>query len=430
MEIEAGGSADALNRSSQAAEPLSPIVKEGCGDPRIGTRWALLASGLALLLAVGAAFAQRPPAERPARESAERDERRQPREREDLALAGRRNVLARLLDQLTGQARETEAALREHDDERSEEAIVLRSELQALRDHIGVVERQLRNLERPEVSGRRTEQPRERRIPTVSRERATQDAEIEKVLAELQSQREKSARYARELELKLGELRREGRDEETSAIEIELQEVRENVGRLEREMANVERRRRQRVASPVSREGATQVAEIEEVVAELQSQREKSARYVRELELKLGELRREGRDEETSDIEIELRAVRENVGRLDREMANVERRRRQRATSLEWEAMERVQPELIRKRLQLMAEMEQLEKSLRLCEERGEGQTDTGHELRRRIDRIHDELRMIEERVQDSQEERVSPPRVMRRSRDDSSVIVTKIFQL
>jgi len=34
MEIEAGGSADALNRSSQAAEPLSPIVMlafGGCG---------------------------------------------------------------------------------------------------------------------------------------------------------------------------------------------------------------------------------------------------------------------------------------------------------------------------------------------------------------------------------------------------------------
>jgi hypothetical protein len=115
------------------------IVEERCGVPHIGRRWATVVTILVLGLTLGVAFAQRRPAERPRAERAEQRE---------LMIAGRRNVLNRLLDQLVEQTHEIEAALRERGDDPGPDGTVMRAELDALREQIGMIERQLGALDR------------------------------------------------------------------------------------------------------------------------------------------------------------------------------------------------------------------------------------------------------------------------------------------
>ncbi len=127
------------------------IVKERCGNPTVGRRWALGVSVLVISVATGVALAQpgpvrRGPGEpRPMAEPAQRPPRNQALVRE-----ARRNVLERMLDQLREQVRDTEVALREEGDQPGERRQLLRAELAALRNQIGQTERQLANLNRPE----------------------------------------------------------------------------------------------------------------------------------------------------------------------------------------------------------------------------------------------------------------------------------------
>lgn len=125
------------------------IMNDRCHDPRIGARWALALVAMVVLTTTTVALAQRQRAPRESLEPASQTDgsvRRVPRQ--DAALAGRRNVLERMRDQLVAQAERTEAVLRERGDESNERTDILRSELRTLRDQIGVIERQLEALDR------------------------------------------------------------------------------------------------------------------------------------------------------------------------------------------------------------------------------------------------------------------------------------------
>jgi len=213
-----------VGKEKAMKERIRRIVKDRCGNPRIGTQWMLTVSALALLAAVSVAFAQRRPAPR--------EEFREQQEMRELELAGRRNVLSRMLDQLTAQAHETEAALREGG-ARGEEGHVLRAELEALHQHIKLVERQLQSLDRREPERLGAEETERRR---------TREADFEGELEELRQHREEMAKRAEQIEQELEGLS-DDQDEEARDLQAELREIRENMKDVQKATAVMEDRR-------------------------------------------------------------------------------------------------------------------------------------------------------------------------------------------
>lgn len=241
---------------------ISRIVTDRCGNPRIGTRWTMAAALLAVLATVGMALAQRRPDRPELRQVREREEARELEgdERRELAIAGRRNVLQRMLEQLVAQSRQTEAALREGGDALGEEGHLLRSELDALREHIGIVERELHNLDRDSQRPEPQEDiawrfdggkwaPGPLGEPPDARMRRERSEEIEKALDLLRQERAKAADGIREKEMELGRRRQqaeelgEGGAEQIQQLQQELEQIHRYTQTLETQMAEIERQR-------------------------------------------------------------------------------------------------------------------------------------------------------------------------------------------
>lgn len=123
------------------------IVKEKCGIPQVGARWALVVTMIAASVTVGVALAQRRPArfERPGH-----DERMAAEERERYALAeGRANLKART-QELKARFDEVKTELAELEESgkgQSERAKTLRGELRDLEVAMARLERELHELE-------------------------------------------------------------------------------------------------------------------------------------------------------------------------------------------------------------------------------------------------------------------------------------------
>jgi len=203
-------------------ERIRRIVKEECGNPRVGRPWTLGVGTVTAIIAVGAAFAQPRPAgpesRRPPQPGA-----LQVQERQDLVVAGRRNVLKRLIEQLRDQARETEKALAEHPEAMGEETQILRSERAALQEQIQIVERQLRNLDRDP----RMPQPIEDQMARQASEKAARLQELRRLAEEIQNRLQRSGD-------------KEG--SEAGALQESLNQVREKIAATEREMQQIRRR--------------------------------------------------------------------------------------------------------------------------------------------------------------------------------------------
>jgi beta-lactamase regulating signal transducer with metallopeptidase domain len=212
-----------VGKEKAMKERIRRIVRDGCSNPRIGARWTAAVCILAVLATVSVAFAQRRPVEPERREAEEREEMRLDAEHRELAIAGRRNVLRRLLEELVAQTQDIEASLREGGDEVGEEGQILRAELQALREHIEIVERQLQAVNR-------------------GRERPDAPPESERHAEELRRHQQELMTKTEHLELELRELG-ENHPERRGRVEAELQAIRKHRRDLDREMANVERRR-------------------------------------------------------------------------------------------------------------------------------------------------------------------------------------------
>jgi len=411
-----------VGKEKAMKERICRILKERCGDPRVGTCWIVGVSIVALLATAGIAFAQRRPAraESPeARERAELREREQIEKRE-LALAGRRNVLSRLLDQLVAQAREIEATLREHGDELGEEGHIRRAELEALHQQIKLVERQLHGLDREPERGERPEAARRRP------RQADAAAHLEELIRHREELQERARARQRALE-GLGD----NEDEAARDLEAELSEIRANVRRVEEEMAAAQARRaraererateaQERIRREVelardrterAREAAVERARryLEMRLEDETSEARERAEHARNLAQRMRELQMEtaaakGRLEEVGDEDSdEARELRNHVENMNAETAEIEKQlqqlRRPRATATaprrRREGIEsRAAP--YQRRQELRPDIEEMERELQLHEEEGRGDTDEAQELRAALRRTRNEMQRAE----------------------------------
>ncbi len=205
------------------------IVADQCGNPKVGTRWALAVSVLAALIIVAVAVAQPAPTEAMGPEPAagpaglEAGPRPEPRGRPDAldpAVAGRRNVLSRLRDQLQLQIAETEANLRDDPDRESVRSQVLRSELATLRGQMQGVERQLsqpgqgQGRNRPEGMRREGPMPQaqERRVAELRQRRQELTQKIERTKGRLMDLDDDQGQEARELRKQIDQINAQLRD--------------------------------------------------------------------------------------------------------------------------------------------------------------------------------------------------------------------------
>ena len=143
-----------VGKEKAMKERICRIVKDQCGNPRAGARWAMVVSAVAICTSVTVALAQpRPFAPEPvgppqAGQPMPPRPLLPPAQRE-LVIEARRNVLNRMLDNLREQQRRTETALRERGDAQDDNTVILRSELMVIRNHIQAIERQLENVAQP-----------------------------------------------------------------------------------------------------------------------------------------------------------------------------------------------------------------------------------------------------------------------------------------
>ncbi len=348
------------------------IVRDQCSDPRIGRRWAFSLCALAVLVIATVALAQPQPEPAQAPELVVEPETVQPAPPQEPAVAGRRNVLQRMLDQLVAQAEETEAALRRRGDEPGEETEVLRSELRTLRDQISRIERLLRDVDQsPRLA------PPQR--PTLE---ITQPRQSEDVLRDLQSRRQR-------IQSRLDKIR----DPDSE----EARELREQLARLDVQIRQAEARARaaraQREATSRApqqerpdREADDRVRDLSNRLRELLEQAWENARQLERLDDPDSE---EARDRRTA-IETthgEMAEIEAQIQRLQRdpEARNEERQLR-------------VTEELASEVAWSIAAAEQ---DLREQEERGQGDSEAANALRQRVRSLRAHARSMDEQVRE-----------------------------
>ncbi|HNY77444.1 MAG: M56 family metallopeptidase [Sedimentisphaerales bacterium] len=347
------------------------IVRDQCSDPRIGRRWAFSLCALAVLVIATVALAQPQPEPAQAPEPVVEPETVQPAPPQGPAVAGRRNVLQWMLDQLVAQAEETEAALRRRGDQPGEETEVLRLELLTLRDQIGRIERQLRDLDQSP----RLAPPRR---PTLE---ITQPRQSEDALRDLQSRQERIQRRLDEI-----------RDPDSE----EARELREQLARLDVQIRQAEARvraaraRREAISRAPQREGRSRepddrVRNLRNRLLELEEQNAEKRRSLQQSDDPDSE---ESRDRRAAleQSERERADVREELDRLDPDL---------KAWELERDL--RVNEEFlstIARRIALH------EPELFDLEQQGRSDTAEATELRQNLARLHSQARALEARIE------------------------------
>jgi len=234
------------------------IIRDRCGDPRIGARWMAGVSLLAILAIVSVGFAQRRPAAQEEREIAIAAEQPavqppQPVEQEERAIEGvavqsapaerrepapdwQREVLQRKLDELAGQIQNKEVVLRENRDLPPGERRAQEFELEILYEMAAQIERRIRNIERPE--------PRTSRGTT--QQRAMED-DLAIHTDQLASRLRQLTARAEEIEQMRKSIGDEALDRE---LERDLAKTRALIARTEGELRIIEERRQ--AQSPVA----------------------------------------------------------------------------------------------------------------------------------------------------------------------------------
>jgi len=375
-----------LGKEKAMKERIHRIVSEKCGDPRIGMRWMGTVSVLVLMAMVGVAFAQHRPAEH-SRDA--HPEHREFQEQHELAIAGRRNVLERMLDQLVDQARETEMVLREAGDDLGTRGPVLRAELEALREHIGIVERQLRGLQ-------------EARPP--QHESHTQDEHAERV-HEMEAHARELARHQDELAKKADHMERElealgdAQPEKREQIILELREIHEHMKSLDREHAHL--KQEQREAEDIRRR-----TEERELAHRLRRDQEFATQVRRRLE------HMDNPDSKTGRVlEDKLHQLHAHMIEMEERLADLRRERRDEQEEVHEEGFEE-QPDPMDERIR------DLETELKAIHERGEGDGEAARRLRQDLRKVHEERQRMERRDTRSAETDRKPSRAMLETRE------------
>jgi beta-lactamase regulating signal transducer with metallopeptidase domain/chromosome segregation ATPase len=339
------------------------IVKEKCGVPHVGARWALVVTIIAASVTVGVALAQR----RQARlESPQRDERPAAEQRE-------RQVLKERMADLKGQAHELKARFDEVKTElakledsgkgESDEAQAHRAELRELEKAIAPIERELQGLEgelrsREMRPGAGQEPRREilRRLEELGHE-------TELVLQSLADQRISRSEETNVLYGRMREL-----NEQMQQVRQQLGRQLEGPGRQRPELENLERERgRRRPVRELRRE-----EHPEAIMQEREELKEKARQIEAELEQLGGE-----NPERAEKLHAELREIHEAIAQIEREPGS---------------SRERVAERQVRLR-ELQEQARELERRL---QELGDSHPEEAQELRMQLDQIHGQIERIE----------------------------------
>ena len=262
----------------------------------------------------------------------------------------RMRELAEHRRELQERAREIERELREHPD--VPDAQQLRAKLREITQQIQNIERELRA----------TEQAR--------RERALRDRpELAARVRELTERREQLEEKAHQIERMLEE---DPDAPDASELQAELRGIREQMRRVETELGYAERGR----LAPGPQ------------VRELMEHREQVQRKARDIERKLAE---QPDSPEAQELQAQLRANREALRLVDRELAELQRPPREPAERERPEAQAAKYYELRPRRLDLETRAAQLERELR--EARGR---EDARQLEMELDEIHQQIEQID----------------------------------
>lgn len=412
------------------------IVKEKCGLPQVGARWALAVTVIATILTVGVALAQR----RPARfERIERDERIAAEQRERHALEERGVDLENRIHGLRSRLEQVGAELAELEESgrgESDEAQAHRNELHELEEAIASVERQLQELE-GELRGREMrpgadQEPRRemlRRLEELGHE-------TEMVLQALAGQdfgrnEEAGMLYGkmRELNEQMQQIRQQfGRQFESPGRQrpeyrrvappeekmLQLEELGEKARQIERELEELgdENPERAEKLHAELREIHEAIAQIER---DLDTSRGRGGMYQRGLQEHAHELERrlqeigDAHPDEAQELRMQLDQIHQQMERIEREPGTWPR------------SEEPMQPEPELRHRQLIARREQLRAQLRESElvlnelnEQGKADSEEAQMHRQQLREFAEQLKATENELRE-----LNPDRFQERDRDD-----------
>jgi len=362
-----------IGKEKPMKERIYRIVKEKCGDPRIGVRWALAMTVIATTLTVGGALAQR----RPERvEEREHERWRAEEERE-------RRMLSEHREKLEDRAHELEARMDKvkHELERleesgkgeGEEARMLRTELREISGNMAEIEREFHEFE-----AERHEHG-EIRLHGIQEEQHDTLRRLEELGHEMA------------VELERLEDQQPGRSEKAIALHRRMRELNEQMGEVRQAL-------RQRLQDPDryrSEREDRERPEIDYRIQELVKHLEELKINARDKERALRELEERGKGE-TDDAHVIRREWEEIQGRMQavkEEIEEVERERgRIREPRIQYERQS-VREAIMRERIGLEAEAHQVELELR---ELGGERPERAEKLERQLDEIHRRIEQIE----------------------------------
>lgn len=415
------------------------IVKEKCGIPQIGVRWALAVTMIAAAVTVGVALAQR----RPARfEPPERDERIAAERRERQALAGRRGDLenrARELRARLDEVRMELAELEESGKGESDKAHALRNELRELEEAMASLEQELRGLQgerrdremRP-WPGRAPRQEILRRLEELGHETEmvlqrlaeqnySRNDETNMLFKRMRELNEQMQQVRQQLGQQLDgpgrqrrEFRREGRPEEKI---LHMEELREKARQIELELEELggENPERADKLHAELREIHEAIAQIERDVSESpekgdmrQMRQRELQEHARELERRLQELG-DGHPEEAQEIRMQLDQIHQQIETIEHRPYLLATLFPIEEQMLHGDELHRRQ--LMARREQLRAQLRELELVLRELEEQGKAESEEAEMHRQQLRVFTDQLKATENEIRRSEPDRAPEPR-------------------
>jgi len=349
-----------IGKEKPMKERIYRIVKEKCGMPRVGLRWALVVTIIAASVTVGVALAQR----RPARlEPPERNQWPAAEERERQVLEEHMTNLKNRANELKERFPEIKMELTELEESgkgENERARALRIELREMERAMANLERELHELE--DQRRQREMRPWPDRAPRQEILRRLEELghETELVLQNLADQRIGRNEEANMLYGRMREL-----NEQMQQVRQQLGRQLESPGRQRREFR---REAVSRASSPRFEGGTPSTLKI----LHMEELREKA----RQIELELQELGDEN-PERVDKLHAELREIHEAIAQIERDV------------SMSREPGE--MREMRQRELQEQAQM--LERRL---QELRDDNPDEAQELRMQLDQIHGQMERIE----------------------------------
>jgi beta-lactamase regulating signal transducer with metallopeptidase domain len=401
------------------------IVKEKCGIPQVGVRWALVVTMIAATLTVGIALAQR----RPARlEPRQRDEMIAAERQERQALEERRGDLENQARQLRARFDEVRAGLAELEASgkaESDRANEHRGELRDLERELVRVERELRGLEGQrrdrEMRPRQDRAPRQEilhRLEELSREtefllqgladqrfgRNDETNMLYNRLRELNEQmRQVRQQLGRQLESPGPQRREFRRDERPEGMMLEREELRERARKIELELEeigdrNPERAERLHAELREIREAIAQIERDVSMSRERGDMRQKRLRRLRkhadELEFRFQEIG-DLNPEEAQEVRMKLDQIHRQIQEIER-VPGIPERPWPRDEEQIRPGAEFHRQELMVRRERLRAQLRDTELALGELNEQGKAESEQAHEHRIQLDVLQQQLREIE----------------------------------